>query len=309
MKKYLIWAIGAVALIAVIIGASTLYSKLSEEYKPAGGGIEELPPWDGGNWGAQPTDPEEEPAAPSDVESKPTEPSESDPEPEISTPTESESDEVSSETPKPPQSDPETPALTEPETPIPTEPETPAPTEPETPAPTEPETPAPTEPETPAPTEPETPAPTEPETPKEEPPVRPTLKAPDFTVLDMEGNTVKLSEYTGKPIVINFWATWCGYCDREMPDFERMYKKYGDRVNFLMVNAGNESVNAIKNYISKNGYTFPVFYDAFNQAATAYDASGLPTTYFFFGDGTPGYRGVGMLDGETLEDTILKILG
>ena len=292
MKKYLIWAIGAVALIAVIIGASTLYSKLSEEYKPEGGGIEELPPWDGGNWGAQPTDPEEEPAAPSDVESKPTDPSESDPEPEISTPTESESDEVSSETPKPPQS----------------EPETPAPTEPETPAPTEPETPAPTEPETPAPTEPETPAPTEPETPKEEPPVRPTLKAPDFTVLDMEGNTVKLSEYTGKPIVINFWATWCGYCDREMPDFERMYKKYGDRVNFLMVNAGNESVNAIKNYISKNGYTFPVFYDAFNQAATAYDASGLPTTYFFFGDGTPGYRGVGMLDGETLEDTILKIL-
>ena len=143
MKKYLIWAVSAVALIAVIIGASTLYSKLSEEYKPAGGGIEELAPWGDGDWGAQPTYPKEEPVAPSEVESKPTEPSKnetepsvSDPEPEVSTSTESESDEVPIDTSIPPQSEPDSPIGSSPnvnETPAPTEPETPAPTEPETP--------------------------------------------------------------------------------------------------------------------------------------------------------------------------------
>jgi hypothetical protein len=76
-----------------------------------------------------------------------------------------------------------------------------------------------------------------------------------------------------------------------------------------MVNAGNESVSTITNYISKNGYTFPVFYDVFDQAAAAYGISSFPTTYFFFGNGVPGYRGIGMLDGETLEETILSVLG
>lgn len=315
MKKYLIWAIGAVALIALIIGASALYDKLSGEYQPEGGGIEELPPWGDGSWDPLPTEPDEgdtDPVAPSDTENEPIEPSQSETAPidppnsdtepaepsqsetepispsesetvpvepsesetEASTPVESESQSIPTETTKPPQSTTEPPVESSDK-----------------------------ESETPAPTE------TEAETPKEEePPARPTLKAPDFSVLDMEGNVVKLSDYTDKPIVINFWATWCGYCDMEMPDFEKMYKKYGDRVNFLMVNAGDTSMRTIQNYISENGYTFPVFYDAFDEAASAYDAGGFPTTYFFYGNGTPGYRGVGMLSGETLEATILKIL-
>ena len=52
------------------------------------------------------------------------------------------------------------------------------------------------------------------------------LAAPDFTVLDSEGNEVQLSDYVGKPIVLNFWATWCYYCKEEMPDFDKAYEAY-----------------------------------------------------------------------------------
>ena len=60
--------------------------------------------------------------------------------------------------------------------------------------------------------------------------------APDFTVLDMSGNEVHLSDYFGKPIIINFWATWCGPCKSELPAFNNMYEKYKDEISFLFVN-------------------------------------------------------------------------
>ena len=174
--------------------------------------------------------------------------------------------------------------------------------------PSQSETPPPEE-TTPRESETTSPPQTEPETPKvDEPPARPTLKAPDFTVLDMNGNKVKLSDYTGKPIVVNYWATWCGYCMIEMPDFENMYKKYGDRVNFLMVNAGDDSLKDVQQYASKSGYSFPMFFDSTGEAANAYSAYAYPTTYFFYADGNPGYRKVGVISAEALEDTILKLL-
>ena len=94
-------------------------------------------------------------------------------------------------------------------------------------------------------------------------------KAPDFTVYDAEGNEVHLSDYVGKPIVLNFWASWCGPCQMEMPDFHEKYLVLSEDVNFLMVNmtTGRETMESASAFIEKNEYSFPVFYDINSNAA------------------------------------------
>ena len=133
--------------------------------------------------------------------------------------------------------------------------------------------------------------------------------APDFTVLDDEGNEVKLSDYKGNPIVLNFWATWCSYCKLEMPDFHEAYKKYPD-VQFLMVNATDgmhETMSSAKEYINKENYQFDVFFDTKLEAVNAYYVTGFPSTFFIDKDGNLVTRGSGMLDMETIEKGIKMI--
>lgn len=130
--------------------------------------------------------------------------------------------------------------------------------------------------------------------------------APDFTVLDYEGNEVKLSDYKGKPVVLNFWATWCYYCKEEMPDFNVAYEKYPD-VQFLMVNATDgvqETVSTAKKYVEDEAFTFPVFFDTEGDAVNAYYVSGFPSTYFINAKGELVTYANGMLDLETLEKGI-----
>ena len=111
--------------------------------------------------------------------------------------------------------------------------------------------------------------------------------APDFTVFDENGNKVKLSDYFGKPVILNFWASWCYYCKEEMPDFNEAYHNNPD-IQFLMVNVTDgkqETISSAKKFIEDSGYDFPVFYDTELDAATAYGASGLPMTVFIGKDG------------------------
>lgn len=133
--------------------------------------------------------------------------------------------------------------------------------------------------------------------------------APDFTILDYAGNEVKLSDYKGKPVVLNFWATWCYYCKEEMPDFNRAYKEYPD-VQFLMVNATDgvqETMESAKNYVEQEAYEFDVFFDTNQEAIRNYNVTGFPATFFIDKDGNLVTRGVGMLDFETLEKGIKMI--
>ena len=136
------------------------------------------------------------------------------------------------------------------------------------------------------------------------PPVRTDPKAMDFTVYDANGNAVKLSDYFGKPIVLNFWASWCGPCKSEMPDFNETYLAKGEEIQFLMVNmtdGARETLDIAKAFIADSGYSFPVLYDVNQDAAMTYGISSLPTTFFIGADGAMVAYAMGAIDGETLQ--------
>ena len=128
-------------------------------------------------------------------------------------------------------------------------------------------------------------------------------QAPDFTVTDQDGNEVKLSDFFGKPIVLNFWASWCGPCQYEMPDFEQAYHQYGEEVQFLMVNLTDgysETVSSAKKFLADSGYTFPVYFDTLSDAAKTYQIYSIPCTYFLDADGALVTKTVGMISAEGL---------
>ncbi len=129
------------------------------------------------------------------------------------------------------------------------------------------------------------------------------IKAPDFSAFDSEGNAVKLSDYFGKPLVLNFWASWCPPCKSEMPHFNKIYNELKEDVVFLMVDmvdGSQETETRGKKYIADNGFTFPVLYDTLQDAAYTYGIRSLPTTVFVDKDGNVAAGVEGAIDEETL---------
>ena len=128
--------------------------------------------------------------------------------------------------------------------------------------------------------------------------------APDFTMTNASGEEVKLSDFFGKPVVLNFWASWCGPCKSEMPHFEDAYQKYGEDINFVIVNltdGARETVETASDFIEEQGYTFPLYFDTNTEGAVTYGTYSIPVTYFIGADGVPVAQANGALDAETLQ--------
>lgn len=136
------------------------------------------------------------------------------------------------------------------------------------------------------------------------------IPALDFTVYTKDGSVVKLSDFYGKPIVVNFWATWCGPCKSELPAFEKLYNEYGENIAFLMVNltdGAQETISGVTDFITKNNYTFPVYYDTELNAASTYGVYSIPATLFIDADGNIVASQLGAMSEQALKNYIETI--
>ena len=137
------------------------------------------------------------------------------------------------------------------------------------------------------------------------------MAAYDFAMLDKEGNTVRLSDHYGKPVVLNFWASWCPPCRSEMPAFDKLNTEKGDIVNVMMVNMTDgyrDDFDSVITFAEENGYGFPVYFDTGNKGAKGYGIFSLPTTVFINADGTVAETHMGAMSEETLNVYVDKLL-
>jgi cytochrome c biogenesis protein CcmG/thiol:disulfide interchange protein DsbE len=142
--------------------------------------------------------------------------------------------------------------------------------------------------------------------PAESEPVEPEPFAPDFVMTDAEGNAVRLSDFRGKPVLLNFWASWCGPCQIEMPYFDAVYTEEGDTVTLLMVNL--EDAKTAQKFMEENEYSFPYYIDDKMEGAVAYSVVSIPRTYAIDAEGYLVESYIGTMNDKQLGRMIDNLL-
>jgi peroxiredoxin len=135
----------------------------------------------------------------------------------------------------------------------------------------------------------------------------PGYRAPEFSLTTTIGEVVSLSDYAGRPVVLNFWATWCPPCRAEIPHFQESSVKYNGSAVILGVDQG-EPLPIVSDFGSALGVTYPLLLDSDNAVNREYSVSALPTTVFIDGDGIVREVYSGIVNRAVLEDRIEKLL-
>lgn len=131
------------------------------------------------------------------------------------------------------------------------------------------------------------------------------MPAPDFTLEDLTGTEVSLSDYLGHDVILNFWATWCGYCKKQLPYIEDVYERYSDSgLRVLAINA-MEPYDRAASYIEEQGFTFPVLLDENGKVNQRYCVPALPAILFVDSKGIVKYGRYGAFNNvEELENAL-----
>jgi thiol-disulfide isomerase/thioredoxin len=133
------------------------------------------------------------------------------------------------------------------------------------------------------------------------------LLIPDFTITDSGGNEISFSDFRGKPVVLNFWASWCPPCKQEMPEFEKLYQEFESEIQFVMLaltDGQRETTETASSFIKAQGYTFPVYFDTNREGAMMFGIQSIPTTFFIDSDGYLTDFIIGMLDESVLRRSL-----
>jgi len=132
--------------------------------------------------------------------------------------------------------------------------------------------------------------------------------APDFTLKNLDGEKVSLSDYAGKPIVLIFWATWCPYCEQEVPALKSVYQNYQSQgLVVLAVNSG-DSASKVKKYRSSHQINYPIVLDSNKKISNKYHVSGVPYYYLINANGKIIYAASGMFGQTALENNVRVLI-
>lgn len=133
--------------------------------------------------------------------------------------------------------------------------------------------------------------------------------APDFELVTMEGQTVRLSDYRGQRVFINFWATWCPPCRAEMPDMQNLYEEQEVPIEILAVNLTPTEQNEenIVDFVADFGLTFPILMDTDSEVANQYKVQAYPTSYMVDSEGRISFIAPGAMNQDLMVQEVKKM--
>jgi len=133
--------------------------------------------------------------------------------------------------------------------------------------------------------------------------------APDFQLKNLDGQNISLSDFRGKPVALNFWATWCGWCRVEMPYLQQVLEEWSDEGLVLLTIDVGESASKVRQFMQNNNFSLPVLLDTRQVVAQKYNITSYPSTFFINKDGIIQEKKIGaFLDKEQIEHYLNQII-
>lgn len=132
--------------------------------------------------------------------------------------------------------------------------------------------------------------------------------APEFELTGLDQAIYKVEGNREKPLLLNFWASWCGPCKQEAPDLVRLYEKYKDQIDFYAVNiTANDKPDQAAAFVKEYGLPFPILMDETGEVSTRYEIVSIPTTYFIDKQGIVRQKVIGLVNPEVFEEYLKEL--